>query len=423
MSSASPSIFEARRRQRAQFFQDFVVEALERKGGVGKFEGVRHAADAVNLLDHHEFPLDRRAVHLLGTAEDVLDDLEDVGVGRQREHQHDHAADAGCHDELVFRVVQVIDEIAEEHRLALLAEAEHDIQLGVGLVGQDGAQELDVAGRHFHIDHEIGPRQRKEQADPPGIEEDGVKKELAAVVMDDGNREGVFGGAVDRLADDVGGLVAVEGGTQHLNLEVHLARRHALQIAANGVIDVVGVALEVGEWSLPLEIPDDLADRAAQAILHRVVAAVGGRDVGFDILGGQGRANEHEIVAEIVAVQDLGRHRVEEGFGQFRLLVVEQQADVEQLDLLPGGVVDLLGVELDAQALDTFIDAVIVETDALLYRLVHAHPVGLLEAGLGLLAGGAEQCVVLVEALDQRKRDLVGAGAVEADGNLHRERF
>ena len=91
--------------------------------------------------------------------------------------------------------------------------------------------------------------------------------------------------------------------------------------------------------------------------------------------------------------------------------------------MLPGGVVDLLGVELDAQALDTFIDAVIVETDALLYRLVHAHPVGLLEAGLGLLAGGAEQCVVLVEALDQRKRDLVGAGAVEADGNLHRERF
>ena len=63
--------------------------------------------------------------------------------------------------------------------------------------------------------------------------------------------------------------------------------------------------------------------RAAQAILHRIVAAVGGRDVGFDVLGGQGRANEHEIVAEILAAQDPGRHRVEEGLGQFRLLVIE----------------------------------------------------------------------------------------------------
>ncbi len=64
-------------------------------------------------------------------------------------------------------------------------------------------------------------------------------------------------------------------------------------------------------------------------------------------------------------MQDLGRHRIEEGFGQFRLLVVEQQADVQQLDLLPGRLVDVAGVEFVAQALDAFVDAVIVETDAL----------------------------------------------------------
>jgi hypothetical protein len=75
-------------------------------------------------------------------AEDVLDDLEHVGIGRQREHQHDQARDAGGHDELVFRMVQVIDEVAEEHGFALLAEAEHDVQLRARLVRQDRAQEL-----------------------------------------------------------------------------------------------------------------------------------------------------------------------------------------------------------------------------------------------------------------------------------------
>ena len=50
---------------------------------------------------------------------------------------------------------QVINEIAEEHGFALLAEAEHDVKLGARFVGQDGAQELNEAGRYFHVDHEI----------------------------------------------------------------------------------------------------------------------------------------------------------------------------------------------------------------------------------------------------------------------------
>jgi hypothetical protein len=44
-------------------------------------------------------------------------------------------------------------------------------------------------------------------------------------------------------------------------------------------------------------------------------------------------------------VQDLGGHRVEEGLGELGLLVIDQQADVVQLDLLPGVVVDGVGVE------------------------------------------------------------------------------
>ncbi len=93
------------------------------------------------------------------------------------------------------------------------------------------------------------------------------------------------------------------------------------------------------------------------------------------------RADEDEIVVKVIAVQDLGGYRIEEGLGQFRLLVVEQQADVEQLDLLPGRIVDGGGVELVAQALDTLVHAVVVEADALLDCLVHAQPVGLARSG------------------------------------------
>ncbi|MPN28453.1 hypothetical protein SDC9_175895 [bioreactor metagenome] len=41
--------------------------------------------------------------------------------------------------------MQVIDEVAEEHRLALLAEAEHDVDFRARLVRHDRAQELHVA--------------------------------------------------------------------------------------------------------------------------------------------------------------------------------------------------------------------------------------------------------------------------------------
>ena len=40
--------------------------------------------------------------------------------------------------------------------------------------------------------HEIGARQRKQQADAPGIEQHGVKIELSAFIVQDGNRKRVF---------------------------------------------------------------------------------------------------------------------------------------------------------------------------------------------------------------------------------------
>ena len=78
--------------------------------------------------------------------------------------------------------------------------------------------------------------------------------------MQHGDRERVFRRAVDRLADNVGGLVAVKRRGQHLDLEVHLAVRHAFQIVTDGVVDMIDVAPEVGKWPLPAEVLDDAAD-------------------------------------------------------------------------------------------------------------------------------------------------------------------
>ena len=188
---------------------------------------------------------------------------------------------------------------------------------------------------------------------------------------------------------------------------------------ANGVINVVHIAFEVGKGTLPAEILHDLADGAAQAVFVDVIAAIDRIGIAFQVLGRDGRADEDEIVVKVGAMQDLGCHRIEEGFGEFRLLVVEQEPDVEQLDLLPGGIVEIFGIELVAQARHALIDAVVVKADPFLDGLVHAQPVTVFETRLGLAAGLAKQGVVLVEALNHGQGNLVRVGAVKADRNLH----
>jgi hypothetical protein len=58
-----------------------------------------------------------------------------------------------------------------------------------------------VARRHFHIDHEIGARQREQDADQPAVEQDRVEHQLAFRRVHDGDGEGKFVMAVDRLAE------------------------------------------------------------------------------------------------------------------------------------------------------------------------------------------------------------------------------
>jgi hypothetical protein len=103
-------------------------------------------------------------------------------------------------------------------------------------------------------------------------------------------------------------------------------------------LDQGDVALEVGELRVQLEIGDDALEREAQAVGGRVVHAVGrGRFLGLDVLGGDSRAHEDEIVAEVAAVQDpLQQTVLKKVSASSGLLVVGQHADVVQFDFAPG---------------------------------------------------------------------------------------
>ena len=236
------------------------------------------------------------------------------------------------------------------------------------------------------------------------------------LVVQDRQRERHLVEAVDDLADDVGALVAEEQRRQHLDLEVG-AQLDLVQARAHGLEHVARVALQVLERPLQLEVVDDAHDRVAQRLARRVVGAVGRhrrRLVVLDVLGADRRPHEDEVVVEIGAVQDLGGDRIEEGLGQLGLVVVDQQADVVQLDLLPHLHRLLAGLEFLLQPARGFLHPQVVELDALALGALLAVPVGGLEAVLGPRRLGAEQAVVPVEAVHHRLGDVIGERRIEA---------
>ena len=208
--------------EQVQLLEQLGREAIARQREVGELERVGHATDPVDVLDHRELRPDRRAVGVLPGAEHILDHLEHVRIRRQREDEHHLAADARRLDERVLGVVEVLEQVAVEERLALLAEPEHRVQLGARPGRRHLAQELDVAGRHLHVDHEVRAREREEVVDLPRVEHDRVEPEPAGAVVEHGHDERQLQVAVDDLAEHVGGLAAVERRAEHLDLVVPL---------------------------------------------------------------------------------------------------------------------------------------------------------------------------------------------------------
>ena len=86
--------------------------------------------------------------------------------------------------------------------------------------------------------------------------------------------------------------------------------------------------------------------------------------------------------------------------------MLDEQADVVELRVAPGLVAEHADVELAAQPVDAFEDALVVEADSLLHRVLLLRPGARIEPLPGAAARGAEEAVVLVETLDQYGRDL-----------------
>ena len=131
-------LLDQRRREALELLEQLRGEALARQRDVLVFEGVGHAPDAIVEFHQQVLLLDLPAIGVLRRRDHVLDHLEDVGIGRQREHQHHQAADAGRDDEVVAGVPQVVQEVAVEKRLAVLLQAEHRVDLGGRLVAAAG---------------------------------------------------------------------------------------------------------------------------------------------------------------------------------------------------------------------------------------------------------------------------------------------
>ena len=142
---------------------------------------------------------------------------------------------------------------------------------------------------------------------------------------------------VDQLADDIGALVPEEHAGEHLDLEVG-AQFDLTQGLVQLFDHVACIPRKVFKIHAKLEVIHQLAQMLLQGVALRVIGAIGGLCGGFvvlDVFGADGGPHKNEVVLEITAVQYLGGDGIEEGLSQLGLVVVDQQADVVQLDLVP----------------------------------------------------------------------------------------
>ena len=230
-----------------------------------------------------------------------------------------------------------------------------------------------------------------------GCEQHRVDEHAALAVAQQGQREGLHLAVIDDAADEVGALVAVEERAQHVHLAIHGPRCLLTEQGGGGVDHLLQVILDVPVAAGQPHVDEDLAQDLLPGAVFRVIDPERGRRA-VQVLGGDRRPHEDEVVVEILALQQPGADGIEEGLGQFGLLVLGQQQHVVLLHLGPDVVGQTVGVELGAQLLDRLAHALVVEGDALAGQPSHPVPGGILETGLGLLRVVAEQAVVPIEA-------------------------
>ena len=105
-------------------------------------------------------------------------------------------------------------------------------------------------------------------------------------------------------------------------------------------------------------------------------------------------------------MQDLARDRIEESLRAFRLVVVDQQTDVVELDTFPKRIRALSlesgGAKLALDPIDRFGYALVVVVDPVARHMMHRAPIAVLEVPLRGARAVAEKCVMAVESLAQR---------------------
>ena len=203
--------------------------------------------------------------------------------------------------------------------------------------------------------------------------------------MQDGQGKRDLAEAVDELADNVGALVAKEQAGQHLDLEIG-PQLDIAQAPGHGVRHISSITRQVFKLAGQAKVIHQRDQRLVHAGACRVISAVSWLCGGFlvlDVFGADSRPDKDEIVLKVTAVQDFGGDGIEKGFGQFGLVVVDQQPDVMQLDLMPDIHRLLAGLELALQPDRRFAHPQVVELDALALGALLAVPVGGFKAVLG----------------------------------------
>ncbi len=137
-------------------------DAVQRKLEVGELLGIGHPANPIVLFYQPVFRLHLLVAHILGGCELVFYHLEHHIVGGEGEHAHHHPLDAGGDDELIPTLGQMVAVVAIELGLAVLLAADGVVDLVIGLVGHDLAQEGDKQRRFAGIDHKVGAGETKD---------------------------------------------------------------------------------------------------------------------------------------------------------------------------------------------------------------------------------------------------------------------
>ena len=203
-----------------QFLDQRRFEALKGQRDARVLERIGHAPDPIVQFDQQILVLHRLVVDVLGRREALADHLEYVRERGQREYEHHQPLDARGDDEAVARVPEVVVEVAVKEGLALLGEAHRHVHLGARLLRHQRAQERHVSRGHFHVDEEVGAREREQHQELAFPDQQRVQVQRAALVLQNRHGERQLALPVDDPANDVGGLVAQKQRPQHLDLQV-----------------------------------------------------------------------------------------------------------------------------------------------------------------------------------------------------------